>query len=231
MVVVLAITVAAGVGIANLSQNANTTLVNGPKTKSQLVEPAQDADRVPIPEQIPVEQAIPEPKVDAPDALKPLPPAQNSKPARRDLLGETVSLEEAKNRANFTVLVPSALPPDIVIQNVRLGSWYSSEVVSLFYSSLTIIEEKVGPNVNASLRAENAIRENQLNPNPNKPRLQRFTYSGADGFGYEPWVYVQEGERITNPGMISFVWNGAHYMLMGYRPYNELAKIALSMLQ
>ncbi|MBM3898349.1 MAG: hypothetical protein FJ358_07510 [Thaumarchaeota archaeon] len=231
MVLVLAITVTAGIGIANISQNANTTVVGEPKAKSQSVEPEQEAAKEePIPEQIPIQQAIPEPKNDVADAL-PQPPAQNPRPVRRDLLGETVSLEEARNRANFTVLVPSGLPPEVVLQNVRLGSWYSSDVVSLFYSGLTVIEEKIGPNVNASLRAENAIRENQLSTSPYKPTLQRFAYAGADGFGYGTWVYVQEGERTNNPGAISFIWNGAHYLITGYRTYNELAKIALSMLQ
>ena len=122
--------------------------------------------------------------------------------------------------------------PIYILQSVRLGSWYSSDVVSLFYSAgLTIIQEKIDPSLNASLIAENAIRENQLNINLNKPRLQRFAYAGADGFGYDQWVMVQDGERITSPGAISFIWNSGHYFVMGYKSYSELAKIALSMLQ
>ncbi len=237
IVAVLAITVAAGVGIANMSQNGNTLAAPEPKAKNQIIaKPSQEADKnnqAPIPDQIPVQLPKMEPKVDAPGDMKPQPRAQApAKATPRDLLGQTVSLEEAKNRANFTVLVPAVLPQDNILQSVRLGSWYSSDVVSLFYlGGLTIIQEKVAPNVNASLIAENAIRENQLNPNLIKPRLQRFAYAGAYGYGYDQWVIVQDGERTTSPGAISFIWNDAHYIIISYKSYNELAKIALSMLQ
>ena len=237
ILVVLAITVTAGVGIANMSQSGVTLAATGPKANNQITaKPAQEADKnnqAPIPDQIPVQLPKPEPKVVVPDDVKPQPPAQDqAKPVYRDLLGQTMSLEEAKRRANFTVLVPAVLPQENMLQSVRLGTWYSSDVVSLFYSGgLTIIQEKVSPNANASLIAENAIRENQLNTNLNKPKLQRFVYSGADGYGYAQWIIIQDGERITSPGAISFIWNNAHYVIVSYKSYNDLARIALSMLQ
>ena len=143
-----------------------------------------------------------------------------------------MSLAEARGRANFTVLVPSVLPGGRLLQSVRLGSFSSAERVSLFYSGgLTIIEEKVDPNVDAALRAENAIRENRLSTGLYKPRLQRFAYAEADGFGYDPWFYVEGEERFLALGAISFIRHGAHYVLTGNMSYNELAKIAISMLQ
>ena len=237
MVVVLAITVLAGIGIVNMPENGNTLASTEPKAKNQIVaKPSQEADKnnqIQIPDQLPVQQAKPEPKVDAPDAGKPQPlPQEPAKAASRDLLGETVSLEEARRRSNFTLLVPPILPGDRVLQQVRLGSWASSDRVSLFYSGgLMIIEERASPNIDPAVVAENAINENRLSVSPQKPRLQRFIYAGADGFGYDPWLFGEGDDRIASPGAISFVWHGAHYAIVANLSYNELVKVAISMLQ
>jgi len=237
IVVVLAITVLAGIGIVNLSQNGNTLAAAEPKARNQIIaKPSQEADKnnqIPIPDQIPVQQAKPEPKADIPDAVKPQPPPQEpAKAAARDLLGETVTLGEARRRSNFTVLVPPILPENRTLQQVRLGSWSSPDRVSLFYSGgMMIIEEKANPNVDPALLAENAIRENRLSSSLYKPKLQRFIYAGADGFGYDPWLYGEGDDRVASPGAISFIWHGAHYAIIANLSYNELVRIAISMLQ
>jgi hypothetical protein len=97
-------------------------------------------------------------------------------------------------------------------------------MVTFFYSNdIKIIQAKEDETVNATRLIE-ALAEKS-------PRMKLFELSGAEGVGHDPWVQIYEGERIDHPGELNFWMDGIHYAIVGDLSFDEMVKIAISMLE
>jgi len=148
---------------------------------------------------------------------------QRPPPVPEEAYGPIISLEDARGKAGFPVLVPSKLPGSVTLQRVRMTP--SNDRVTLFYSGgFTIYEEKITSveNFNATRAAEATMAAG--------PHVKRFSYGGAIGVGVDPQP-KEAGKPDLGPGAVTFWRDNTSYFMQGSFTFAELRDTAISMLQ
>jgi len=157
------------------------------------------------------------------EGQKPSQVVERPAPIAEDAYGQLVSIEEARSKATFTVLVPTKLPGDVTLQRVRLMP--SNDRVTLFYSGgFTIYEEKITTveNFNATRAAEATMQAG--------PHVKRFSYAGAVGVGVDPQP-KEAGKPDLGPAVVTFWRDSTSYFMQGPFTFVGLRDTAISMLQ
>jgi len=161
-------------------------------------------------------------------ALRPLTqiPVEHHIPLPEEQYGKLVPIENMVNRFPCCVLIPSKLPANITLQRVRGGGIMGTASTTLIYSDgLKIIQRPVQRSFGVSRLTA---------PREGFPKMNRFSYSGVDGSGHDPWsLTLANGTTFHHKGHLSFWLDEPQwlYELIGDHSFAELRDMATSMLQ
>lgn len=138
-------------------------------------------------------------------------------------LGRTVTLEDAKRSASFTVTTPANIPAGSEIKEVRVAE--PGERIALLYENqelepLSIYDERI-----AIAIFQTPDRVISSAPAYLPKGFIRIDIVGGEGFAREPG---ETDSGVTEPGQIQWWSNGVRYSIFANLPVEVLKEIATS---